>query len=75
MQLSYSQAETINHNYNYLKSLDLTRLCELLSDKTQELLTAKADKNLNHVAIGDLKATVEKIQAVIISRKDGLRSL
>jgi hypothetical protein len=75
MRPAYSQQVENNYSYTFLKSLELNQLCELLSDKTLELLTAKADKDANETVIPELKAIVEKIQAIIISRKNDLRSL
>ena len=66
---------TQQHNsYEFLGSLDITKLCELLSEKTLELLSAKSQPQPDRELIRELTASVIKIQAVIKERKTDLKS-
>jgi len=52
-------------SYEYLQSMNLSDLCDLLVVKTAELLSALHQKDENGFKIHDLELEVEKIQTVI----------
>jgi hypothetical protein len=57
------------NSYEFLGSLGLKSLCDMLNDKTLELLSAKSQLQPDRGLIRDLTATVVKIQAVIKFRE------
>jgi hypothetical protein len=60
------------NSYEFLISLNLSSLCELLNDKTLELLSAKSQQQPDRNLIRELTSTVITIQAAIKERKNDL---